>query len=90
MLIEFSLANYRSFRDRVTFSMVASSLKAKHDELNEKNLFTAPGGIKLLSSTAIYGANASGKSNLIAAMNFMRHFVIHSANVKEEGDAGGN
>ena len=86
MLIEFSVANYRSFRDKVTFSMVASSLKAKKAELNETNLFSAHGRLKLLTSAAIYGANASGKSNLIAAMNFMRHFVIHSANIREEED----
>ena len=89
MLIQFSVANYRSFKDEVTFSMLASSLKAKHPELNKKNLFAAHGGVNLLTSAAIYGANASGKSNLIAAMSFMRHFVIHSANVKEEGDAEG-
>ena len=89
MFIQFSVANYRSFRDEVTFSMLASSLKAKHPELNKKNLFAAHGGVNLLTSAAIYGANASGKSNLIAAMSFMRHFVIHSANVKEEGDAEG-
>ncbi len=89
MFIQFSLANYRSFRDEVTFSMLASSLKAKHPELNKKNLFAAHGGVNLLTSAAIFGANASGKSNLIAAMSFMRHFVIHSANIKEEGDAEG-
>lgn len=78
MLIEFSVANYRSFRDEVTFSMVASPLKAKHPELNEKNLFAAHGGVNLLTSAAIYGANASGKSNLIAAIAFMARFVRES------------
>ena len=87
MLIEFSVANYRSFRDKVTFSMVASSLKAKNAELNETNLFTAHGRLRLLTSAAIYGANASGKSNLISAMNFMRRFVIYSANIREEEDS---
>ncbi|MYC94254.1 MAG: ATP-binding protein [Caldilineaceae bacterium SB0661_bin_32] len=87
MLIEFSVANYRSFRDKVTFSMVASSLKAKNAELNETNLFAAHDRLRLLTSAAIYGANASGKSNLISAMNFMRRFVIYSANVREEEDS---
>ena len=69
--------------------MVASSLKAKKAELNETNLFPAHGKLKLLTCAAIYGANASGKSNLIAAMNFMRQFVILSANVREEeGEVG--
>ena len=86
MLIEFSVANYRSFRDKVTLSMVASSLKAKNPKLNETNLFAAHGKLRLLTSAAIYGANASGKSNLVAAMSFMRHFVIHSANILEDED----
>jgi AAA15 family ATPase/GTPase len=78
MLIEFSVSNYRSFKDEVTFSMVASSLKAKNAELDEKNVFPAHGNLKLLTSGAIYGANASGKSNLIAAIHFMRWFVRDS------------
>lgn len=78
MLIEFRIANYRSFRDEVTFSMVASSRKARHAELNAQNVFPALGGIKLLTSAAIYGANASGKSNLIAGINFMQKFVMNS------------
>lgn len=78
MLIQFSVANYRSFRNKVTFSMVASSLKAKKAELNENNVFVAHGGINLLTSAAIYGANASGKSNVIAAISFMKHFVRES------------
>lgn len=75
MLIEFSVANYRSFREEVTFSMVASSLKARSPDLNERNLVASHGGVDLLRSAAIYGANASGKSNLIAAIAFMVRFV---------------
>jgi len=78
MLIEFSVRNYRSFKDEVTFSMVASSLKARNTELNENNLFAAHGGLELLTSAAIYGANASGKSNLIGAIHFMVGFVRNS------------
>lgn len=89
MLIEFRVANYRSFRDEVTLSMVASPLKARNADLNKNNLFAAHGGVNLLTSAAVYGANASGKSNLIAAMGFMRHFVIHSANIKEDEDEEG-
>ena len=84
MLIEFSVANYRSFRDEVTFSMVASPLKSHDGELDERNLFAAPGDVNLLTSGAIYGANASGKSNFISAIQFMRHFVINSSNSTDE------
>ena len=78
MLIEFSVSNYRSFKDEVSFSMVASSLKERSAELNENNLFAAHGGVELLKSAAIYGANASGKSNLIGAIHFMMGFVRNS------------
>ncbi len=78
MLIEFSVSNYRSFKDEVSFSMVASSLKERSAELNENNIFAAHGGVELLKSAAIYGANASGKSNLIGAIHFMAGFVRNS------------
>ena len=84
MLIEFNVANYRSFRDEVTFSMVASPLKAEGGEPDVRNQFAAPGDISLLTSAAIYGANASGKSNLIAAINFMRNFAINSSSSTEK------
>lgn len=84
MLIEFSVTNYRSFRDEVTFSMVAGPLKTNSGELEERNLFVAPGDIYLLRTAAIYGPNASGKSNLISAIEFMRKFVITSSNFTEE------
>ncbi|MBU1965977.1 MAG: AAA family ATPase, partial [Proteobacteria bacterium] len=67
MLIEFSVANVLSFKDRVTFSMAASN----DDALQESNVF-AWGKKRLVKSAVVYGANASGKSNLLSAMRFMR------------------
>jgi len=61
VLIEFSVENYRSFKDKVTFSME----KGIGDE-NEINIFKFE-NLELLKSSAIYGANASGKTNLIRA-----------------------
>jgi AAA15 family ATPase/GTPase len=74
MLIEFSVANVLSFKDRVTFSMVASS----DDALQESNVFTW-GKKHLVKSAVVYGANASGKSNLLSAMRFMRRMVLASS-----------
>ena len=79
MLIEFTVGNYRSFKDPVTFSMVAAKLRARDKTLDENNVFPLTDKISLLKSCAIYGANASGKSNLIHAFRFMRHFVLNSA-----------
>lgn len=78
MLIEFSVGNFRSFHDRVTFSMVAANLSAKDKTLDENNTFEPEGGPRLLTSAAVYGANASGKSNLVRAIGFMRGFVLNS------------
>lgn len=79
MLIEFSVGNYRSFKKQVTFSMVAANLVAKDKKLDENNVFAVDNELKLLKSAAIYGANASGKSNLAQALAFMRWFMINSS-----------
>jgi AAA15 family ATPase/GTPase len=79
MLIEFQVGNFLSFKDTVTFSMVASDINSQDTELDENNVFSANEELKLLKTTAIYGANASGKSNLAKAFSFMRNFVINSS-----------
>jgi uncharacterized protein len=79
MLIEFSIGNYKSFKDIVTFSMVAANVRAKYQDVDENNVFKVDNDLSLLTSAAIYGANASGKSNLVAAIRFMRHFILNSS-----------
>ncbi len=83
MLIEFRIKNFRSLRDEQVFSLVASRDKTFQDT------HTIPTGLKaaprLLKSSAIYGANASGKSNLIKGLQFMRHVVVHSAALVQPG-----
>ena len=61
MLIEFSVKNFLSFKDKVTLSME----KGNGDEKLE-NVFTK-NDVDLLRTTAIYGANASGKTNILKA-----------------------
>lgn len=79
MLIEFTVGNFRSIRERVTLSMVASSLVSKDKRLDEENVFSAGDGLRLLKCAAIYGANGSGKSNLFKALRFMRQMVANSS-----------
>lgn len=81
MLIRFEVGNFLSFKDIVSFSMIATSIK-EHDE----NVFHLE-KMNLLKSSIIYGANASGKSNLIKAMNFMRIFVAKSATRMQASDS---
>jgi AAA15 family ATPase/GTPase len=80
MLIEFRVGNFRSFDEPQTFSLVASS-----DTRHPDNSIPF-GNLRLLKSAAIYGANASGKSNLIKAIDFMRAFVLFSATKMNVGD----
>ncbi|TAE59667.1 MAG: ATP-binding protein [Nostocales cyanobacterium] len=85
MLVEFSVENYRSFQEKQTLSMVA----AEDDEtMINSNTFTMPNtdDLRLVTSAAIYGPNASGKSNLIKAIQTLIHLVINSASRMQAGD----
>lgn len=73
MLIDFTVENYKSIKDSMTFTMEATAIKD-----HSKNIFK-DGKKILLKSAVIYGPNASGKSNLLNAMSFMRSFVENSA-----------
>jgi len=86
MLIEFSVGNYRSFKEQVTLSMVAANLVSKEKTLDENNLFIVDEELKLLKSTAIYGANASGKSNIGKALSFMKWFMVNSSKDTQSGE----
>lgn len=86
MLIEFSVGNFRSFKDRVVLSMVASKIKSRNASMDENNSISMREDFKLLTSAAIYGANASGKSNLVRAFAFMRQFVISSSKETQSGE----
>ena len=85
MLIEFSVENFLSFDERVTLSMVVAPELDNPDGLLE-NTFEAPGGLRLLKSALIYGANASGKSNLVKAVLFVRKLIMSSAKETQAGE----
>lgn len=73
MLLEFSVTNYLSFKEKTTLSLSATAIK----EHVESNIF-ASGRDNLLKGAILYGANASGKSNLVKAMSTMRRLVLQS------------
>lgn len=79
MLIEFTVGNFKSFRDKTTFSMIAANLTSGDPALDRDNVIPIKKDLRLLKSAAVYGANASGKSNLGLALKFMRQFVLDSA-----------
>lgn len=75
MLIDFSVENYRSFRDRQIFTMIPDDGKneifSNSERINDK--------YTLLKAGVVYGANASGKSNLVRAIDAMRNLIVHSS-----------
>ena len=75
MLIEFRVGNFRSIKDQVTLSLLAAS---QVSEYKDENTFFMHRH-RLLKSAVIYGANASGKSNLLGAFVFMRWFLLSSS-----------
>lgn len=79
MLIQFSVKNFLSFRDEAVLSMLASKRRSIDKSLDENATFEAPFDFKLLKSAVIYGANASGKSNIFKALRFMKGMVINSS-----------
>lgn len=81
MLVQFSVGNFLSFKDRVTLSMVAAPIKEFHDS----NTFEPRAELELTKAAVIYGANASGKSNLMHAMRLMEMFVRQSVERLQEG-----
>lgn len=74
MLIEFSVSNFRSFREKQTFSMVAAPRLRKRENLI-KPVVKGEELPDLLKVAAIYGPNASGKSNLIKALHLVRQIA---------------
>ena len=77
MLVEFSVENYRSIQEKQTLSMVA----ADNETMLDSNTFPVPNNddLRLVTSAAIYGPNASGKSNLLKAIQVLKNLVITSA-----------
>lgn len=81
MLVEFRVANFRSIREEQCLSFAASNDKSHEDT---HCLETGrPGLSRLLRSALIYGANASGKSNMIFALMTMQQLVLNSTRLLE-------
>jgi AAA15 family ATPase/GTPase len=84
MLVEFRIKNFRSFKEEAVFSLVAS---AAHKEHQNTHVVPIPEGVPfkvpgILRTAAIYGANASGKSNLMRALQLLRGIVVDSAKLQ--------
>lgn len=72
MIISFSVENWMSFRDKVTFSMVASRERQHGGRVPKLQKFQT----RVLPVAAIYGGNASGKTNFFKALSFAKTLII--------------
>ena len=80
MILEFSVTNFRSIREKQTFSMLAYGSQSKLDNTFEVELKNGD-KIRLIKTAGIYGANASGKSNLIRALSNLQRFITKTSNI---------
>ncbi len=72
MLIAFSIKNWKSFRDEVSFTMEASRERNHSGTVAKFKKF----GLNLLPVTGIFGPNASGKSNFVKALSFLQDLIV--------------
>jgi len=80
MIIDFTISNFRSIRDTQTFSMFAEN---PGNHLLDNIAYPAGDKIGVLKSAGIYGANASGKSNILLAFEALQYLIIASGDFKE-------
>lgn len=85
MLLQFSIRNFRTFKDKASLSLIASNYDKETREIDNINQDTKF-NLRLLKSAVIYGANASGKSKFFEALLFMKNFVINSSKDSQKGD----
>ena len=81
MLIQFNFKNFKSFRDEVSLDLSATKITEHKDHVVDI------ANDKLLKVTAIYGANASGKSNVYDAFDYMSYYVIESFKFGDEEES---
>ncbi len=72
MIVNFSVENFYSIKDKVTLSFEATNSK----ELEDHYIIEFPKGLRLLKLGIIYGANASGKTTVLNALSFLRDMVL--------------
>lgn len=85
MLLQFSVKNFKTFKDKASLNLVASNYDKdtrEFDNIYNDDKFD----IRLLKSAVVYGSNASGKSKFFEALSFMKYFVISSSKESQKGD----
>lgn len=80
MIIQFKCSNFRSIRDEITFSLLATK-----DSTLPERVFNYNDRIQILRNAVIYGANGAGKTNILTAMGYIK-FLVKNCIKFQEGD----
>ena len=80
MIVNFSVQNFGSIKDKQTLSFEAD----KSTHLEDHYIINTNGGLRLLKLALIYGANASGKTTILKALDFLRRIVLDPAKKKTD------
>lgn len=80
MIIDFTIANFRSIKDEQTFSLY---VQTKGDHLLRNVSYPSNDKIGILKTAGLYGSNASGKSNLLKAFYALRYIITKSGDLKD-------
>ena len=80
MLINFSVENWRCFKNQAILNMTADRKRQHRERLPSVSHFS----LRVLPISAIYGANASGKTKLIEALEFFRFLILNGTSVNNE------
>ena len=86
MIIQFSIENYLSFKSQNILSMVSTPLREDATLTENVQIPVADTDVTLLKSALILGSNASGKSNVIKALDFFKRFIIGSFKDVQAGE----
>lgn len=81
MLVQFTLGNFKSFKERMTLS-----LSATNDDWREEDNLAFAFNQRLVKTAAIYGPNAGGKSNLLNAMVVFRDLIQNSSKESQKDE----
>lgn len=84
MLIQFSVSNFRTFKEKATLNLIASNYDKEREP--ENIIENSKNNLRVLKSAVIYGANASGKSKFLDALMFMKRFIITSSKETQKGE----
>ena len=86
MLLQFTVGNFKSFKDKATLSLEATTDDWREDDNIAHIAHIANPDLRLVKTAAIYGPNAGGKSNFIKAMVRFRRLVLNSSKDTQKGE----